>query len=76
MVLSRLRRNKVTIYQFTAWDPAQGMARKSTRWGTRRAIETVVRGTVLEGTGVEVDAADVRSDIPGLTTVGYTPPER
>lgn len=64
--------SRVTIYQFTIYDITTDTCRKSSRWGTREAVERV-HGAVLENTGTNVDAAAVATDIPGMTEIGFNP---
>ncbi len=63
----------VTIYQFLKYDIMTDTAPISRRWGTSDAIRNLVRGEVLEATGVTVDASAVESDITGLTAKDYRP---
>jgi hypothetical protein len=62
----------VTIYQFALYDISTDHTRKSRRWGTRPAIEAL-GGTVLEETAVEVEESAVKSDMAGLTAIGFNP---
>ena len=64
----------VTVYQFQQYDATTDTWRLSRRWGTREAIEALGSGfKVLEATAAEASEADIRSDIPGLTPIGFSP---
>ena len=64
---------KVTIYQFEVYDAQKEEMRKSSRWGTREAIEKIAHGVVLEDSATEIDGFEVDSDIPGLTDRNFIP---
>ena len=64
--------SNVTIYQFELYDITIDGNRRSRRWATRQAIERL-RGNVLEGTGTEVDASAVDTDILGMTARDFNP---
>lgn len=64
---------KVTIYQFEAYDVSADEIRKSRRWGTLAAIETIARGRAMLDTATEVDESTVMSDIQGLTVRDWRP---
>jgi hypothetical protein len=65
--------SKVTIYRFRVYDIGSDGMKTSRRWGTRKAIEQIARGEVLEDTAVEVEADAVESNIPGLTERDFDP---
>lgn len=67
--------SKVTIYRFRKYDIGADEHQVSRRWGTREGIESV-RGTVIEDTATEVDAAVVGAEIPGLTERDFRPNPR
>lgn len=64
------------FYQFQVYDIRNDQIVKSKRWGTAKAIKEIACGQVLEDTAVEVDESMVRSDIHGLTAIGFTPHPR
>jgi hypothetical protein len=64
----------VTVYQFKRYDITIDGWQISRRWGTREAIVALGSGfEILESTAAEVAEADVQSDIPGLTKIGFNP---
>ena len=65
---------RIEIYQFTVYDVTKDESIQSKRWGTLSAIESV-RGQALRESKILVDASATHSDIPGLTEIGYVPPE-
>ena len=62
----------VRIYQFTIYDISNDNLKKSRRWGTREAIARI-GGSVLEETGVEVDASVLGRQMDGLSEIGFNP---
>jgi len=64
---------RIEIYQFTVYDVTSDKSITSKRWGTLSAIDSV-RGQALRDSKRLVDASATRSDIPGLTVIGYSPP--
>jgi len=64
---------RIAIYQFTMYSVTEDKLIQSKRWGTEAGIESV-RGQVLRESKRLVDASATRSDIPGLTEIGYNPP--
>ena len=63
--------SKLTVYQFEVWDITDDEMRKSTRFGTPDAIKNIAHGRIIEGTGIDVDAADVGAEIAGFTARHY-----
>jgi hypothetical protein len=62
--------NKITVYKFRVYDVTTDGFHTSSRYGTREAIEKMVRGEVLENTAIDVDESEIESpasDILGLT---------
>jgi hypothetical protein len=66
--------SRIEIYQFTVYDVTKDESIQSKRWGTLSAIESV-RGQPLRESKRLVDASATRSNITGLTEIGYIPPE-
>lgn len=64
---------KTTIYQFEIYDAQNDEIKKSSRWGTRYAIETIAHGKVLEDSAFEIDESEVDTDIPGMTEKNFVP---
>jgi hypothetical protein len=62
----------VTVYQFQIYDITTDTKRKSRRWGTSEGI-AALGGEILENTATEIAEADARSDVPGLTAIGFNP---
>ena len=62
----------VTVYQFQLYDITTDTKRKSRRWGTRETIADM-GGEILEDTATEIAEADVRSEVHGLTAIGFNP---
>jgi hypothetical protein len=63
---------KVTVYPFEGWDQMEGKYVMATRMGTREAIAGI-NGARIRGTAIEVDAALVGRDEPGLTDRNFRP---
>ena len=64
----------VTVYQFQRYDITTDTWRTSRRWGTREAIEDLGGSLrILVDTATQVSELDIRSDVPGLTQVGFDP---
>ena len=64
----------ITVYQFKRYDITTDTLRLSRRWGTREGIAALGGSfQILEETATEVAEADVQSDIPGLTAIGFNP---
>jgi hypothetical protein len=66
------RRDVITVFQFQLYDVSTDTKRKSRRWGTREGV-AALGGEILEHTATDIADADLRSDIPGLTAVGFNP---
>jgi hypothetical protein len=66
----------VTIFQFRSYDVVHDKIKLSRRWGTRKAIEEIAHGEVLEETKTEVDARVVESGIHGMTEIDFNPHQR
>ena len=66
--------SRIEIYQFTVYDITLDKSITSKRWGTLSAIESV-RGQVARESKILVNASATRSDIPGLTEIGFVPPK-
>lgn len=64
---------RIVIYQFTVYDITSETQIKSKRWGTESAIAEI-KGEIIRDTKTVVDPSVTRSDIPGLTAIGYMPP--
>jgi len=71
--LTENRMTKITVYHFQVWDPVSDQIVTSTRMGTPDAIKNTAHGREI-GQGVDVDAADVGTEIPGFTVKNYRPP--
>lgn len=62
------------VYQFQRFDIGSGKWRTSRRWGTREAVSNLGGDFgIIENTATEVSEADIRTDFPGLTEIGFTP---
>jgi hypothetical protein len=66
---------KVTVYQYTVFDPKARSMRIAPRWATRKAIENLNRAraaaVILNDTEMEIDESYVDRD--GMTEVGFRP---
>jgi hypothetical protein len=66
---------KVTVYQYTTFDPRARSMRIAPRWATRKAIENLNRAksaaVILNDTEMEIDESYVDRD--GMTEVGFGP---
>jgi hypothetical protein len=65
----------VKVYQFEKYDIDSDGMRKSRRWGTREAIESI-HGKILEETVTEVDkhvVSSSTSDLLGFSLRDYNP---
>lgn len=65
---------RIEIYQFTVYDVTKDESIQSKRWGTLSGIQSVCGHALLESKRL-VDASVTRSNITGLTEIGYIPPE-
>ena len=64
----------VIVYQFQRYDITTDSWRTSRRWGTREGIDALGADfKILEHSATEVGEAEVKSDIPGLTAIGFNP---
>jgi hypothetical protein len=70
-----LNQVKVYVYQFTLYDITTDTKRKSHRWATLDAIESI-GGEALKNTRTEVEASAVVTDIPGMTERDFNPHKR
>ena len=64
---------KITVYHFEVWDPVNDQMVRSKRMGTPDAIKNTVHGREV-GQGIDVDVADVGTEIAGFTVRNYRPP--
>jgi hypothetical protein len=64
---------KITVYPFEVWDSVNDQMVRSKRLGTLEAIKNTAHGREV-GPGVDVDAADVGTEIHGFTVRNYRPP--
>jgi hypothetical protein len=62
----------VRVYRFQMYDISANQMMTVRRWGTPEAIEAI-RGSILKNQSIEVDEADLKSDIDGLTRRDWTP---
>jgi hypothetical protein len=66
---------KVTVYQYTTFDPTFRTMRVAPRWATRKAIEKLNRvktvAVILIDSETEIDASYL--DRNGMTKVGFDP---
>jgi hypothetical protein len=63
---------KITVYHFEVWDSASDQMVRSKRMGTPEAIKNTAHGREV-GQRIDVDAADVRTEIAGFTVRDYRP---
>jgi hypothetical protein len=61
---------RVMVYRFKAYSHLKGKSIKARRMGTREGIEKV-GGTIIEGSGVEID--DSRLETDGMTATDFVP---
>ena len=61
---------RVMVYRFKAYSHLEGETMQARRMGTREGIETV-GGTIIEGSGVEID--DSRLETDGMTAKDFVP---
>ena len=66
---------KVTVYRFKTWIGQADEYFTSTRWATPEAAAKAC-GSIIEGTGIEVDESAVGREIEGMTERGYNPNPR
>jgi hypothetical protein len=64
---------KITVYHFEVWDPVNDQIVRSKRMGTPDAIKNTAHGREV-GQGIDVDVADVGTEIAGFTVRNYRPP--
>ena len=64
---------KITVYHFEVWDAVNDQVVRSKRMGTPDAIKNTVHGREV-GQGIDVDVADVGTEIAGFTVRNYRPP--
>jgi hypothetical protein len=64
---------KITVYHFEVWDSVNDQMVRSKRMGTPDAIKNTAHGREV-GQGMDVDVADVGTEIPGFTVRNYRPP--
>ena len=64
---------EITIYQFEAFDINSGMMKKSSRWGTRVAIEKIPGAKILEETTTKIDKSELAKEIDGMTDINFSP---
>ena len=64
---------KITVYHFDVWDPVNDQVVRSKRMGTPDAIKNTAHGREV-GQGIDVDVADVGTEIAGFTVRNYQPP--
>jgi hypothetical protein len=64
---------KITVYHFEVWDSVNDQMVRSKRMGTPDAIKNTAHGREV-GQGIDVDVADVGTEIPGFTVMNYRPP--
>ena len=64
---------KITVYHFEVWDPVSDQIVRSKRMGTPDAIKNTAHGREV-GQGIDVDVADVGTEIAGFTVRNYRPP--
>jgi hypothetical protein len=62
----------IKVYQFRMYDASNDEMRKSRRYATRERIDWL-RGEVIEGTGVEIDATLLGSEVEGMTARDFDP---
>lgn len=63
---------RVTVYKFSIYDIGSDEMRASRRMATRDAIARV-GGVAFEGSELEIDAAHVGQEIPGMTARDFGP---
>ncbi len=61
---------RVMVYRFKAYSHLEGKIIEARRMGTREGIEKV-RGTIIEGSGVEID--DFKLETDGMTAKDFLP---
>ena len=64
---------KVIVHRFKVWNSLTDEMVTSSRYATLEAIKETAHGVAIDGTGIEVDAADLGADIHGFTAKGYKP---
>jgi hypothetical protein len=64
---------KITVYPFEVWDPINDQMVRSKRFGTLEAIKNTAHGREV-GSGIDVDASDVGTEIHGFTVRNYRQP--
>ena len=65
----------VTIYRFSIYNIQSDTCQTSKRWGTLDGIRSV-HGESDKASATEVDESVVRSDVQGLTAIGFNPHAR
>ena len=64
---------KITVYHFEVWDSVSDQMVRSQRMGTPDAIKNTAHGREV-GQGIDVDVADVGTEIAGFTVRNDRPP--
>ena len=65
--------SKVIVHRFEVWNSLTDEMVTSARYATLEAIRDVAHGVPVDGTAIEVDAADLGAEIHGFTVKGYRP---
>jgi hypothetical protein len=63
----------VTVYRYTAWDQSVGGQVSAKRMGTREAIRSITGAIVIEASALEIDAALLGREEPGMTDWDFEP---
>lgn len=64
--------SKVSVFKFSVYDITKDRYVLSKRWGTIGAIERC-GGVADRDSGILVDPSNIRSDILGMTKIGFQP---
>jgi hypothetical protein len=70
--LSIKRTSRVTVYRWSKYDIGTDTEKTSHRMGTREAVARC-RGTVIEDSGVEIDASLLGDEVDAMTSRNFNP---
>ena len=68
--------DKVDVYQFQSYSTVTDAMQKSSRYGTRQAIEQIAKGQILHETKRQIDRRLIQlphTDIDGMTQIDFNP---
>lgn len=66
---------KIAVHRFQVWDSISDTMKTSTRYATIDAIKDRAHGVPVAGSEVLIEAADLNSDVEGMTARNYETPK-